>query len=133
MVNIRLKLPMRGSFLDLCSSSHMRGFGKLGLRLNVVSSCGWRPLSNVGRQIDLKSGALITRKDALFVIRTGRQLIIYLWLASSLGNVGSSCSSNSACKFWHHNHPIEISWSGGKKSVKLFVILSEMVSTLLLC
>jgi hypothetical protein len=124
---------MRGFFLDLCSSSHMRGFGKLGLHQSVVSSCGWLLLRNVGQQTDLKSEALITYKDALFVIRKGIQLIIYLWLVSSLGNVNSSCLGNSGYKFWHRSHPIQILWSGGKKSVKLFMVLSEMVSTLLLC
>jgi hypothetical protein len=73
MANIRLKLLTRGSSLVQWSSNLMRGFGKLGLRPNVVSSCGWWLIRNVGRQIDLKSEVWIIRKDVLFVIRKGRQ------------------------------------------------------------
>jgi hypothetical protein len=54
--------------------------GKLGLRLNVGSFYGWLLIRSVGRQIDLKSGVWIIRKDVLFVTRKGRQLIICLWL-----------------------------------------------------
>jgi hypothetical protein len=104
MENIRLNLLMRVSFLDQWSSSLMRGFGKLGLCPNVVSSCGWWLIRNVGRQIELKSEVWIIRKYVLFVIRKGRQLTICLWLVSSLGNAGSSFLGNSGCKFWHRNH-----------------------------
>jgi hypothetical protein len=49
MVNIRLKLLIRDSFLDQWSSSIMRGFGKLGIHPNVGSSCGWLLIRSVGR------------------------------------------------------------------------------------
>jgi hypothetical protein len=106
----------------------LRGFGKLGHRQNVVSSCGWLPLRNVGRLISLKSVGLITQKDVLSLTRKGSQLTIYLWLVSSLDNVGSSCLENLRSKVGHHNQTIKVSWIGGKMSVKLLLVLSLKVS-----
>jgi hypothetical protein len=128
MANTWLKLPMRGFFLDLCNLNIMRGFEKLRHRQTVVSSCGWLPLRSVGQLIGLKSVGLITQKDVFSVTRKGSQLIIYLWLVSSLDNVGSSCLDNLGFKVEHHNQTIKVSWIGGKMSVKLLLVLSEMVS-----
>jgi hypothetical protein len=71
---------------------------------------------------------LIIQKDVLSVTSKGSQLIIFLWLVSSLNNVGSTCLDNLNSKVGLHNQTIKLSWTGGKMSVKLLLVLSEKVS-----
>jgi hypothetical protein len=67
------KAAYEGLFLGSVEFEPYERIWKTWAPPNVVSSCGWWLIRNVGRQIDLKSEVWITQKDVLFVIRKGRQ------------------------------------------------------------
>ena len=117
--SILLRQLMRVSSWDQLFSVLGKKYGRLGLLVNALSSCGLLPMNDAGLLIALSAVPYLILKAVLCVIRHQSRLTISLWAAPLQGNSGFISFHKLACEPSPPSFLIHHSLIGGKGPVMI--------------
>ena len=114
------KTAYEGFFLgSTIFSSWEKKYGRLGLLVNALSSCGLLPMNDAGLLIALSAVPYLILKAVLCVIRHQSRLTISLWAVPLQGNSGFISFHKLACEPSPPSFLIHYSLIGGKGPVMI--------------